>query len=56
MRELLEDNVEFGEMKSDVTLAPFRREVEESGITDEELDKLFTEARRDYHSERQERA
>lgn len=55
-RELLEDNVEFGEMKSDVTLAPFRRQVEESGITDEELDELFTEARHDYQSERQERA
>lgn len=56
VRELIEDDLEFGVMKSDVTLAPFRRQVEESGITDEELDKLFMDSRRDYHSERQERA
>lgn len=54
VRELLEDNVEFGEMKSDATLAPFRQQVAESGITDEELDELFVEARHDYHRERQE--
>ncbi len=38
----------------DEILAPFRREVAESGITDEELDALFLRARRDYARENQE--
>ncbi len=38
----------------DEILAPFRREVAESGITDEELDALFSRARRDYARENQE--
>lgn len=37
----------------DEILAPFRRQVEESGITDEELDALFMQARRDYAREAQ---
>ena len=32
----------------DEILAPFRKEVADSGITDEELDALFLQARRDY--------
>jgi hypothetical protein len=38
----------------DEILAPFRKEIAESGITDEELDDLFTQARRDYAHENQE--
>ena len=38
----------------DEILAPFRRQVEESGVTDEELDSLFLQARRDYAREQQE--
>ena len=38
----------------DEILAPFRREVKESGVTDDELDALFTQARKDYHREEQE--
>lgn len=43
------------EMTLDEAMAPFRRQVEESGITDDELDELFMEARRDYHRELKER-
>jgi hypothetical protein len=39
----------------DEILAPFRDAVERSGISDEELDTAFTEARREVSSERQER-
>lgn len=39
------------EQTFDEILAPIRREVEESGITDEELDELFMQARRDYYRE-----
>lgn len=35
----------------DEILAPFREEVAESGMTDEELDALFLQARRDYARE-----
>lgn len=38
----------------DEILAPFRKEVAASGITDEELDALFLQARRDYAQEKQE--
>lgn len=32
--------------------APLHKQVEESGITDDELDELFTEARREYYAEK----
>jgi len=38
----------------DEILAPFRKEVAASGMTDEELDALFMQARRDYARENQE--
>ena len=38
----------------DEILAPFRKEVAESGIGDEELDELFLKARRDYARENEE--
>ena len=34
----------------DEILAPFRREVEESGITDDELDVLVEESKQDIHN------
>ncbi|MCI0334893.1 MAG: hypothetical protein L0228_16905 [Planctomycetes bacterium] len=39
----------------DELLAPFRRQVEESGITDDELDELGEELRRDVRQEKQAR-
>ncbi len=39
----------------DEILAPVREAVERSGISDEELDTLFTEARRDVSKEKRER-
>ncbi len=53
--ELIEKGLAAQEPTIDEILAPFRREVEESGITDEELDELFMEARRDYYREQSER-
>jgi hypothetical protein len=39
----------------DEILAPFRREVKEHGITDDQLDELCTRARRDYACEQEEK-
>lgn len=36
----------------DEIFAPLHKQVEESGISDEKLDELFTEARRDYYAEK----
>lgn len=36
----------------DEIFAPLHKEVEESGITDDELDELFTQARREYYAEK----
>jgi hypothetical protein len=46
----------LAEKPFDEILAPFRRNVEVSGISDEELDGLFTEARKDASRARKERA
>lgn len=56
VRELIEDDLALSGSTFDEILAPIRKEVAESGITDEELDDLFLEARRDYWREQQERA
>jgi len=50
-RDLIEQDVSSNEMTFDEILAPIRAEVEASGITDEELDELFMQARRDYYLE-----
>ncbi|MGH9940525.1 MAG: hypothetical protein ACREAM_30145, partial [Blastocatellia bacterium] len=50
-RRLVEDGLFARGRTFDEILAQFRREVEESGVTDEELDNLFTRARRDYYRE-----
>jgi hypothetical protein len=39
----------------DEILAPFRQAVEKSGISDDELDSLFTEARKEVFTAKQER-
>jgi hypothetical protein len=39
----------------DEILAPFRQAVEKSGISDDELDSLFTEARKEVFKAKQER-
>lgn len=55
--EFVEDLVtkEVNSPSLDEILAPFRREVEESGITDEELDELFLEARKEVFKAKKER-
>ena len=46
----------LAEKSFDEILAPFRRNVEESGIGDDELDDLFTTARKEASRARRERA
>jgi len=55
--EFVEDLVtkEVRSPSLDEILAPFRRQVEESGITDEELDELFTKARKEVFKAKKER-
>jgi hypothetical protein len=55
--EFIEDLVtkEAHSPSLDEILAPFRQQVEESGITDEELDDLFTEARKEVFKAKKER-
>lgn len=45
-RRLIEEGLSPRELTFDQILAPFRRQVKQSGTTDNELDALFTEARR----------
>lgn len=53
-RDLIEEEVTARELTFDEILAPIRKQVEESGINDEELDELFTQARKDFWREQQE--
>lgn len=46
----------LAEKSFDEILAPFRRNIEESEVGDEELDGLFTTARKEASRERKERA
>jgi hypothetical protein len=46
----------LAEKPFDEILAPFRRNVEDSGVSDDELDGLFTDARREASRARRERA
>ncbi len=46
----------LAEKSFDEILAPFRRNVEESGMSDEALDALFSEARKEASRARKERA
>jgi hypothetical protein len=54
VEKLVEREVNRGRTFDEI-LAPFRAAVERSGISDPELDTLFTEARREVSEERQER-
>ncbi len=50
LEKLIENDVERKKTIDEI-LAPFRREVEESGITDDELDALVEEVRDEIHQE-----
>jgi len=54
VEKLVEKEVNRGRIFDEI-LAPFRDAVERSGISDEELDTLFSEARREVSRERRER-
>ncbi len=47
----IEEDVAVPGPTFDEILAPIRQEVADSGITDEELDELFLEARRDWRAQ-----
>jgi len=51
-KKVLEDDT--NKMRTfDEILAPFRQSVEESGVSDDELDELFTKARKEVFAEKQ---
>ena len=51
VENLIEKDVD--QLKSlEEIFAPLHKQVEESGISDEKLDELFTDARRDYYAEK----
>ncbi len=52
-RDLIEEEVTARESTFDEILAPVRKQVEESGVSDEELDELFMRARKDHWREQQ---
>lgn len=54
VKKLIEKDVNR-EPTIDEILAPFRKSVEESGMTDDELDALFTEARKEVYKAKKER-
>ena len=54
LRKLIEKGVNRPQTLDEI-LAPFRQAVEESGISDEELDSLFTEARKEVFQAKKER-
>lgn len=54
VEKLVEKELNRGRTLDEI-LAPFRDAVERSGVSDAELDTLFTQARREVSSERRER-
>ena len=54
VKKLIEEDVNR-KRTFDEILEPFRQAVERSGISDDELDSLFTEARREVFNAKQER-
>lgn len=54
-RRLIEQGLAPRELTFDEILAPFRRQVKDSGLTDGELDTLFTEARKEVLREKKEK-
>jgi len=51
LEKLIEKDVDRAKTLDEI-LAPFRREVEESGVTDDELDVLVEEAREEIYQEK----
>lgn len=51
VQELIEKHVNSGKILDEL-LAPFRRQVSESGISDDELDELIEEAREEIYQEK----
>ena len=54
-RRLIEEGLSPKDLSFDEILAPFRRQVEQSGVTDDELDALFTRARKEVSRENKEK-
>jgi hypothetical protein len=54
-RRLIEEGLSPKDLSFDEILAPFRRQVEQSGVTDNELDALFTRAPKEVFRENQEK-
>ena len=54
-RRLIEEGLSPRELTFDEILAPFRRQVKQSGTTDDELDALFTETRKQVFREKKEK-
>lgn len=54
-RRLIEEGLSPKDLSFDEILAPFRRQVEQSGVTDAELDALFTRARKEVFRENKEK-
>lgn len=54
VKKLIEEDVSR-KRTFDEILAPFRQAVERSGVSDDELDALFTEARKEVFTTKQER-
>lgn len=54
-RRLIEQGLGPTELTFDEILAPFRRQVKESGLADGELEAVFTEARKESLRERKEK-
>ncbi|MEK6322701.1 MAG: hypothetical protein AABN33_13575 [Acidobacteriota bacterium] len=54
-RRLIEEGLSPKDLSFDEILAPFRRQVEQSGVTDDELDALFTRARKEVFRENKEK-
>jgi len=54
-RQLIEQGLAPRELTFDEILAPFRRQVKESSVTDSDLDALFTEARKEVLREKKEK-
>lgn len=54
-RRLIEEGLSPKDLSFDEILGPFRRQVEQSGVTDDELAALFTRARKEVFRENKEK-
>ena len=53
-RRLIEEGLSPKDLTFDEILAPFRRQVQQSGISNDDLDALFTRARKEVFREKKE--